>query len=205
MNKSFYRIALRFKTPTEEGKSVDFHSLMDDILEAIEQFNDKFRNWSKRLILCSLSNHLNLLLVIENDKDKVTTREIRSFTAYLYHEKGWKAYSRETSKLFEGVRFTKISINEANDELKSINFDTISDKQNKDIEELLSYIKKNVQNDNIVIDKTNFNEDMYIDELTDEQSLAIFTYLLETKDLGNSQNKKKDTISKIKNILLEWL
>ena len=111
---SLYSISLKLKTPSEKGKKANFKDDQDDLAEALHEFNMKYRSWSKRLILTKIENNFfNIILVIEKDKDKISTREIRSFTAYLNKEKNWSVYSRESSKLFGGIKFLEISLNEA--------------------------------------------------------------------------------------------
>lgn len=43
------------------------------------------------------------------------------------------------------------------------------------------------------------------DDLSDKQAIAIFNYLLKTKDLGSDNEKKKETIIQIKDSLMKWL
>lgn len=203
MVRCIYGISLRLKTPSEEGKKVNFYSKKDDLLEAAKEFNEKYRLWSKRIIVAQIQkSHFNLILAVEKNKEKITTREIRSFTAYLNHEKDWKQFSRETSKLFEGIEFEKISVDEAEKKLKEIvRQEDLYEVQKIDVNYLLenmSSLKHNLSNN-----FSNANEET--DDIDDEQALAILQYLLKTRDLGSSFQAKRETINEIKNILLKWI
>ena len=104
-----YNICLRLKTPSTEGKLLSFIDKTKDILESAEIFNKKFSGWSKTILITGIQkDRINLLLILEKEKHNISTREIRSFTAYLYHEKMWNIYSRETAKLFEGIIFKEV-------------------------------------------------------------------------------------------------
>ncbi|WP_105616179.1 hypothetical protein [Vallitalea okinawensis] len=202
---SLYCISLKLKTPSEKGKKINFKNNQEDLLEALEEFNKKYRSWSKRLILTKIEDKFfNLVLIIEKDKEKVSTREIRSFTAYLNKEKNWSVYSRETSKLFEGIKFSKITLEEAKEiittfdsntelfELQKENIDYLRQTQNQLTKKEISEEKSKISN------QTNH-------DLSDEQAIAIFNYLIKTKDLGINHKEKKESILQIKDILTNWL
>lgn len=195
---SLYSISLRLKTPSQEGKKINFNDKEKDLFEALNEFNAKFRSWSKRLILTKIEhNFFRLILVVEKQKDKISTREIRSFTAYLNKEKNWSVYSRESSKLFEGIKFSKITFNEAKEIVSNISTDsTMYNMQEEDIVFLLQ--KEDIKEPYNVFLEPN-------DDLSDEQAVAIFNYLLKTRNLGSNNEDKKKTILQIKDLLIKWL
>jgi len=202
---SLYSISLKLKAPSEKGKKANFKDDQDELLEALHEFNMKYRSWSKRLILTKIENNFfNLVLVIEKDKDKISTREIRSFTAYLNKEKNWSVYSREASKLFGGIKFLEISLNEAKEIISTIQSDSQLYKlQEEDISFLLQTQSKLTQKEiNEEKNKISFETN---EDLSDEQALAILNYLIKTKNLGNNYQKKKETIIQIKDMLIKWL
>lgn len=111
-----YNISLKLKTPSQEGKQANFKDKIDDVLESVQEFNYKYRSWSKRIILLNIEKNffLNVLLILEKKKEKVSTRELRTFTGYLRREKkNWGILSRDSSKLFEGFNFSMIDLIEA--------------------------------------------------------------------------------------------
>lgn len=205
MVHNIYRISLKLKTPSAEGKKINFKENEDDLFDALHEFNMKYRSWSKRLILTNIENNFfDILLVIEKHKDKVSTREIRSFTAYLNKEKNWSVYSRDPSKLFEGIKFSNISLDEAKEIITNIESSTkLYSLQEENIKFLLQ-TKSNINPKDINQEKS----DLFLginEELSDEQALAIFDYLLKTKLMGNNYEKKKETISQIKDMLFKWI
>lgn len=201
---NIYSISLKFKTPSEEGKKLSFKNMTTDLLEALYEFNIKYRCWSKRLVLTQIENNFfNILLIIEKEKEKVSTREIRSFTAYLNKQKNWSVYSRETSKLFEGVRFSKISLEEAKEVISAIDKQSdLFSTQKEDIDFLLTQSKLTQKE---ISDEKKKMSTQTIHDLSDEQAIAIFNYLLKTKNLGSSHGEKNETILHIKDMLVKWL
>jgi len=202
---SLYSISLKLKTPSEQGKKVNFKNDQDDLLEALYEFNMKYRSWSKRLILTKIENNFfNIILVIEKDKDKISTREIRSFTAYLNKEKNWSVYSRESSKLFGGIKFLEISHSEAKNIISTIQSESQLYKlQEEDISFLLQTENQLTQKE--INEEKNKTSCETNEDLSDEQAVVIFDYLIKTKNLGNNYKKKKETILQIKDMLIKWL
>jgi hypothetical protein len=169
------------------------------------EFNNKYNSWSKRLIITKVEhNFCDVLLIIEKYKEKISTREIRTFTAYLNKEKNWSVFSRDSSKLFEGINFSNISIDKACDTISNI---YINSKmyllQKKDIEFLL----QNKNKVNLKEDKEEKNE-MFMEiyhDLDDEQALVTLDYLLKTRYLGIKNKEKQEIILQIKDLLFKWI
>lgn len=66
-----YSISLKLKTPSEEGKKINFQDNEDELLDALHEFNTKYRSWSKRLILSKIEKtFLILYLLLKNIKIK---------------------------------------------------------------------------------------------------------------------------------------
>lgn len=194
-----YTVSLKFKTPSELGRELNFQNKTTDVLESILEFNNKYSSWSKRLILLSMGkNHMNLLLVLEKSKDKISTREIRSFTAYLRREKNWSVYSKDPTKLFEGFNFRKIMLNESIKLISSISADLV------DLQRPHLDIITDAEAENVVNNHQPQNIESHSD-LTDDQAIAILKYLQETKHLGAHNIEKQETIIQIKDLLVKWV
>jgi hypothetical protein len=202
---NLFSVSLKLKTPSEEGKKVNFKVFEDDIFEAANEFNLKYNSWNKRIIITEIeSNFFKVILMVEKYKEKVSTREIRTFTAYLNKEKNWSIYSRDTSKLFEGINFSNISLSEAVDTISTIDVDSkIYKLQKNDIEFLLEP-KNQVTSEDNTEEKNEILINPYHD-LDDEQTLATLNYLLKTKNLGIKNKAKKETILQIKDLLFKWI
>jgi hypothetical protein len=202
---NLFSVSLKLKTPSEEGKKTNFKVFEDDIFEAANEFNLKYNSWNKRIIITEIENNFfTVLLLIEKYKDKISTREIRTFTAYLNKEKNWGVFSRDSSKLFEGINFSNISIDEASDTISNIDINSKMYKsQKKDIEFLLEPKNQLTTKDNTE-GKNEMPIDMYHD-LDDEQTLATLNYLLKTMNIGINNREKQETILQIKDLLFKWI
>jgi hypothetical protein len=202
---SLFSVSLKLKTPSEEGKKTNFKVFEDDIFEAANEFNLKYNSWNKRIIITEIENNFfTVLLLIEKYKDKISTREIRTFTAYLNKEKNWGVFSRDSSKLFEGINFSNISIDKACDTISNIDITSKMYKsQKKDIEFLLEPKNQLTTKDNTE-GKNEMPIDMYHD-LDDEQTLATLNYLLKTMNIGINNREKQETILQIKDLLFKWI
>lgn len=203
MIRDIYRVVLKLKTPSDEGRQLDFQTQKPNILEAVSAFNEKFRVWSKRIVIIDIEKKsIALLLFIEKDKKQITTRELRSFTAHLNHEFGWEKYSREKSKLFAGTSFNEVSHEEAVIILKNKVKDFIREDQDEEINKILNLIEEVATNSLANMSNIGMSYDQ---ELNDEQAIKVLEYLLKTRNLGKNYVKKQETISQIKKMLIEWL
>lgn len=205
MIRDTYNIVLRLKTPSEKGKALDFREETASVLDAAAAFNDKFRSWSKRLVAVDIDKHyLSLLLFVEKDKEHVTVREIRSFTAYLYHEGGWEQYSRETSKLFEGTLLNRLACDEAIRMLDGMDNPALMQAQGQEIAEVRDLLERQAKQVGIQLDEARLGGYDSL-EISDEQALAVLDCLMKTQHLGKKQKKKREDIAGIKKILEEWI
>ncbi len=199
MIKDVYEIILRLKTPSEKGKALNFYDELHNIIEASEIFNEKFRAWSKRMIITQVDfQSISLLLFIEKEKEHISSREIRFFTTTLINDYSWADYSREKSKLFAGTAFHKLTKRDTIAVLKSLENDALGSTQKLEIEKVLALYN----NDRDVNRYNALSEN--VNNLTDTQALAIMQYLLETKNLGDTV-QKETAIQEIKLILIHYI
>jgi len=194
---------LKIRVPSEEANELDFSSKSDDVLESVSHFNDKFRDWNKRIIVVNISKRtIRMLLVIENEKqdENLSAREMRLFTSYLTNNKGWKMYSKDKNKMFECVNFKAIHVFEAQALLsKMAEADALYVNQKLDIQFINEYAEEQsmTENDSDV----NITDMMH---LSDDDACAIFQYLIKTQHIGANQVKKQITINKLKELLITW-
>jgi len=191
------KIVLKVKSPSLNVNELDFTEKSDEILDAVNIFNDKFRDWSKRIIITQLTKRaMHLLMVLEkaNVSENLSVREIRSFIQYLRNDKGWSIYTREKNKMFETVEFYKIDT----DALISI-LDKV--KSNQDLYEAQK-VDIDFMNE---LETIKVIGDNPIVEMDDEDMITVLKYLIKTKDKGVKSGEKAEDISKMKLILSKWL
>lgn len=195
-----FNIILRIKVPSEEAKKLNFLDKSDDIFEATEAFNDKFRDWNKRILIVQLAKRtIQLLLIKENDDEnvKLSAREIRVFTSHLSHNNNWSKYSKESSKMFECTLFKHLNIAESKQFITKIRKnEEYYNIQKQDID----FVLDNINTLANIIDIP----DDYV-EMEDHEALAIINYLIHTKNSGQKSEEKLNTISDIKKILNKWI
>lgn len=193
------KIALKIKSPSEEAQEFGFGAKADDIMEAVNDFNEKYRDWSKRIIIVNLAKKsMHLLLIMEkvNIAQNISVREIRYFISYLRNKKNWKAYTRELNKMFETVEFTKVNVDEAMTFYQKVkNNPSLYEPQIEDVDfmtELPSI-------------KGRLHSEATATEMDDEDIITVIEYLLKTKDKGGRAESKQADINEIKMILNKWL
>lgn len=202
MIRNIYDMTLKLITPSEKGSQIDFTSKQDDILEAVCSFNEKFRTWSKRIIVYMISKKsIHLLLFMESEKklEHISAREIRFFTTYLNNRKNWNEYSRNSSKLFESVNFSASSMQEALHQIEGMDSD--SDSFMMQAEEI-EFIRKESQKTGA---RSEAAETPDLEELSDEDVVVIVNYLVKTRNKGENRAQKAETLSEIKELLKKWL
>ena len=205
MINNIYKMTLKLITPSEKGSQLDFTAVHDDILEAASFFNEKFRSWSKRILIYAISKKtIHVLLCMENEKKQegVSARELRYFTSYLNDQKNWRNYSRSSSKLFESANMTVCNMDAALRLIDSL--DPNSDIYNMQKEEIDFFTKEGNNIDARQARQVQSEEDNTT-EIMDEEAIAIVTYLLRTKNKGTKHEQKKETISRLKELLKEWV
>jgi hypothetical protein len=203
MIKDIYDMTLKLITPSEKGKELDFSTKQDDILEAVCFFNDKFRTWSKRIIVYLISKKsIHLLLFMEKEKgqDQITARDIRFFTTYLNNQKQWNEYSRNTSKLFESVGLSRCSLDTAKRQIERLDRESLV--YRAQIEEI-EFFKKECHRSDDREYKDSQTEGA--EDITDDDIITIVNYLVNTKKKGEYFNEKNETLSQIKVLLKKWL
>jgi len=191
------RIVLKIKSPSTDETDLDFTEKSDEIISAVNVFNDKYRDWSKRIIVTQITKRaMNLLLVMEktNIAENLSVREIRYFIQYLRNNNGWNNYTREKHKMFETVEFTRLdkeaSINYMN---KVISNEFLYQEQKEDVDFL-----NNVEVNRIMVEN-------HIIDMSDEDMITVLNYLITTQDKGIKCKEKIADISRIKVILNKWL
>jgi len=190
-------IVLKIKSPSSDAAELDFTEKTEDILESVNIFNDKFRDWSKRIIITSLSKRaMHLLMVIEraNIAENLSVKEIRSFIQYLRNNKGWSVYSREENKMFETVEFYKVDTNAAISILHRVKPDSILYKNQK---EDIDFMKEAE-----IFKETDSGSSADMD---DEDIITVIEYLIKTKKKGTKAREKAEDIETIKKVIKKWL
>lgn len=204
MIKHIYDMTIKLITPSEKGSQLDFTTKQEDILEAACFFNEKFRSWSKRILIYMISKksiHLLLFLESEKKQENISAREIRFFTAYLNHQKNWNEYSRSSSKLFESVNTSLSNMEEAGYRVDSIEPESAIYKMQK--EEIDYFLKQVLKIDALKARKAQSGEDDA--DLTDDEIIAVVTYLIRTKNKGTKREQKSETITQLKDLLRDWV
>ncbi|PWV88465.1 hypothetical protein DFQ01_15014 [Paenibacillus cellulosilyticus] len=219
---SIYYIKLKLKSPTDEALSEGLKPYADDVYEAMENFNVKFNGIKKITVLKVNGIGLDLFLFYYNIHPiKVTAKELTVFSRYLYYEKNWSRFSRESSKLFvpAGEIIDDFPLAEAYHEIFVTQDDTdrkrdASSSLRKKYpslypEDILEYYysSENIYaQDDDSLEVKNMDYESMPFELTEAQSLATLNFLLQTKDLGSIElaNAKREAIQNINSILRPW-
>ena len=190
-------VVLKIKSPVENMDELDLTKKVDEILEAIFVFNDKFRDWSKRLILTSTTKKaFHLLLVIEKTTlaENISVREMRYFIQYLRNKKGWISYTREKNKMFKTIEFNRLDRNQVVSFIKRVMVNKeLYEAQKQDVD----FINETETLETLAENKPN--------EMNDDELLAVFNYLLKTRKIGPDSNRKTDDCKKIIEILNKWI
>ena len=191
------KIVLKVKSPSLEASELNLAQKADEILEAVNIFNDKFRDWSKRIIITQLTKRaIHLLMVLEkaNVAENLSVREIRSFIQYLRNDKGWRVYTREKNKMFETVEFYKLDKDTLISFLNKVKAnELLYESQKQDID-----FMNEMDNIKIMCDRP-------IIEMDDDDMITVLTYLIRTKEKGIKSGEKAEDIAKMKLILSKWL
>lgn len=201
MIKHIYGMTLKLITPSEKGNQLDFSAKQEDILEAACFFNEKFRSWSKRILIYMISKksiHLLLFLESEKKQENISARDIRFFTAYLNNQKNWNEYSRNSTKLFESVNTSLCNMETALHQTDGIAHDSYMYNMQK--EEIDFVLKEGLKMDARQVQREEDNAAM-----TDDDIITIVTYLVKTKNKGIEREQKSKTILQLKALLRDWI
>lgn len=208
-----FKAILSLKTPSDEGRELDFNSKKKDIIEAAEAFNIKYERWNKRIFVTEIEKFkISILLIKEviDDKEVISPLEIGMFSKFLYHNKGWEKYSRETSKLFTSILFrestdkgeclkllsgviNKRGVSEIMDNIEKLR---LADEKSSDKAE------SSVAPVNLTAENTDLN---YENEISDELAIKTLDFLIASKNIGSKAVEKRNAINRIKEIIAEWL
>lgn len=189
------KISLRVKSPTADSQEKHMKDLRDDILEAVQVFNDKFRDWSKRIIITQTAKRaIHLMLVMEKSTvaDNLSVREIRLFTQYLRNTKNWDRFTREKHKMFETGEFYTLDEPGIKQQLNKVQQDDVLvEAQAEDIQFLGEYAIASAP--------------LPMMDMEDEDILTVLEYIIKTQDKGSKSQEKKADILAVKSILSKWL
>lgn len=211
---SFFYFDLKLKSPSELALENGLDDFAEDTYDAAEFFNNRFQGIKKITVLGVEGVALRLMLVYERSTpDKVTAKELTVFSRYLYNERGWDKFTKETSKLFIPSKIVPMDIFDAQELIMEF------DNHPAD-ERLLQWpslwpdwaetVVDSVETDELKRTIISCDEDDDIssleDELTDEQLLAVLNSILLTQNLGSSESKeaKRSTIKQIKKLITPW-
>ena len=221
-----FKVIVALKTPSPEGMKADFRDRSKDIFDAADFFNNKFARWNKRLFITDIDNNkIDMLLIkeVSDDNTIISPLEIGVFSRFLYHNRKWQEYSRETSKLFTSIMFKEISRGEA---LKIVAESTVKSGDRDGVVELLQgagtagerdgesrrgapdeIVYEKVEDGNSAADdgsRDTFSSGRHT-SISDELAVKTFQFLLDTQYIGKSSPDKRKAADKIKAILTEWL
>ncbi len=191
------KIVLKVKSPASNVDELNFTEKTDEILESANVFNDKFRDWSKRIIITQITKRaMHLIMVLEkaNIAENLSVREIRSFIQYLRNDKGWSIYTREKHKMFETVEFYKLDKDALIAHINKVKANSFLYESQKNDVDFINEIDtiKNIDN-------------RLIADINDEDMITVLEYLIKTKEKGIKTKEKAEDIAKIKLILSKWL
>ncbi|WP_159887971.1 hypothetical protein [Paenibacillus puerhi] len=212
---------LRLKSPSELAQEKGIESKIKDAYEAAKVFNAKFKG-IKSVTVLDAQDKTRLDVIMHFKKqcpERVTAKELRSFSQYLINEKGWRVFSTEESKLFVPMRIVQMKWWEAQlavegecghqyDDPESnewgdayfpdwahsdYGIDIVDDEADAGDESILEGDLKTISTDDI-------------DDMTDEQMLAVLKSILMTKNLGpeKASASKQRVIEEIKNLIYPW-
>lgn len=178
-----YKSELNFKTPNENGLLLDFRKMRQDIVYALIAFNKQFKG-QKTIKLISINEKtISLLLKIEK-LGNFSARELTYFSKRLHHDRNWKVYSRDATKLFTSSVFQDVT----NDYIEQ--FD-IMPEINDETPKLTSDVP--LEYDSIT--------------LSDEDALKALDALIKLQDIGSHEtiSLRKETLKSIKELLIRTL
>lgn len=177
-----YKILLCFKVPNEKGALLDFRTKRQDIIYGVLAFNRQFRGEKVIKLINVYDSSIELLLKI-NKLCEVTAREITYFSKRLHHDRDWKSYSRDETKLFTATQFNEVT-REFID-----SFDSLPEISSDSTEKVIN--SSNAINHNM--------------NLSDEDAINALKALINLQNIGSKETieKRKDILVKIKNLLIQ--
>ena len=203
IKQTCYEVSLKLKSPSELALRTNLYDHKEDVIEAVEFFNRRFKG-IKQIILLEVGISLIDLILIFNVKpvSKVTAKELTVFSRYLYHDKGWSDFSKEPSKLLIPAKeITELYDEEVIFELqeRNISFEDFG---------IEPYDFDDYEYEGIdAIDDINEREEGDVSvALNDTQMLMLMNSIVATQQLGDSDavRRKKEVIAKIKKLLYPW-
>lgn len=174
-----YKILLCLKVPNEKGVMLDFRTKSQDITYGILAFNKQFKGEKIIKLLRINEGSIELLLKIKKFCE-VTAREITYFSKRLHHDRNWKSYSRDETKLFTAKQFIEVTSEFINE------FDNIQEINDYNAE-------KNIEGNDV--------------RLSDEDAINALKALINLQNIGTIEvvERRKEVLIKIKKLLLDVL
>lgn len=216
-----FKVIVALKTPSEEGLKADFRRRSKDVAEAAAFFNDKFARWNKRIFITEIAqSKISMLLIKEvvDDRTVISPLEFGTFSRFLYHNRNWSRFSRETSKLFASVMFREIGRDDA---IRIVNDTGEKPAIKNELIELFTSAELHAPPDHETGPdaspaaesepgpeseaETGDASGYSTSVLADELALKTFQFLIDTQYIGKSSPEKKKIVTKVKLLLRDWL
>ncbi|QRG65991.1 hypothetical protein [Brevibacillus choshinensis] len=210
---SFFYFDLKLKSPSDMALKRGLDDFAEDTYDSAEFFNNRFQGIKKITVLEVEGVALRLMLVYERSTpDKVTAKELTVFSRFLYNERGWDKFTKESSKLFIPTKIVPMEWHEAHFTITADFERDSEDERNKRWPSLwpdwAEYeFDPDLEETNTATVSCEEDDDIsYEDELTDQQLIAVLNSILATQDLGSKDAKeaKKSTIKQIKKLITPW-
>ncbi len=105
-----YAVTFRLKSPNEKGRSISLRDKKNDIEYALAKFNARYASIKRLELISADKRSIRLLFEVYPRAGKVNPngRDLVLFSRILFHECGWKDYSRERAVLFTASEFREI-------------------------------------------------------------------------------------------------
>jgi hypothetical protein len=213
---------LKLKSPSELAQQEGIAGRIEELYEAAMVFNTKFKG-IKSVTVLEVMDKTRFDVIMHFKKqcpERVTAKELRSFSQYLINEKGWRVFSTEESKLFVPTRIIQMKWWEAQLAMEAESGHHYDDPETEKWGD--AYFPNWAHFDygvDLVQDEAEANEYDHIlegepkavstdeiEDLTDEQMLAVLKSMIATKQIGSERAMvaKQQVIEEIKQLIYPW-
>jgi len=180
MKTQVFNFILILKSPKAETTvNLNFNELEDEIKRAIAHANYKHGGYKTLELLSTTQKSIQLKLTIKTEKGILTpSREVSTFSRYLYNECNWSKYSSIPNRLFTVSEFEEETLNTDDSEILI---------QNK------------------VITPTDIRgAESY---MTDNEMINLIKFIIKNQNVGSNETKerRKKTINQIKSYLVDMM
>ena len=121
---AFFKMELALRFPNEIADKSDLRNYYGDVDYAITQFNEYYSD--REIIFFDISKN-KIIVLLETPKEKITAREITYFSKRLHHDRNWKRFSKQDTKLLK-ADVQKITENEFEKYLNIIKEEDVGEK-----------------------------------------------------------------------------